>query len=121
MPPRDPRVRIEDMLTAIRRIRRYTDGTSFDAFCADERTIDAVIRNFEVIGEAARHVDEATAARSPAVPWIDIRDMRNILIHEYFGVDLQTVWRTIVDDLPALERGLAELLGQLERPAAPRS
>ena len=76
-------------------------------------TVDAVIRNFEIIGEAARHVDEVTAAKSPAVPWIDIRDMRNILIHEYFGVDLQTVWRTIVDDVPALERRLTELLGRL--------
>ena len=52
------------MLTAIRRVRSYTDGFTFYAFCSDQRTIDAVIRNFEVIGEAARHVDEATAVRS---------------------------------------------------------
>lgn len=101
------------MLTAVRRVRGYTDGLTFDAFCNDQKTIDAVIRNFEVIGEAARHVDEVTAAIAPAVPWIDIRDMRNILIHEYFGVDLQTVWKTIADDLPALEAGLAALLDQL--------
>lgn len=102
------------MLTAVRRVRSYTDSFTFDAFCSDQRTIDAVIRNFEVIGEAARHVDEATAAIAPAVPWIDIRDMRNILIHEYFGVDLQTVWKTIADDLPALETRLGELLDQLD-------
>jgi uncharacterized protein with HEPN domain len=88
------------MLTAVRRVRSYTDGFTFDGFCSDQRTIDAVIRNFEVIGEAARHVDEATAAIAPAVPWIDMRDMRSILIHEYFGVDLQTVWKKISDDLP---------------------
>lgn len=62
------------MLTAVRRVRSYTDGFTFDGFCSDQRTIDAVTRNFEVIGEAARHVDEAIAAIAPAVPWIDIRD-----------------------------------------------
>lgn len=102
------------MLEAVRRVRRYTNGFTFDTFCNDQRTIDAVIRNFEVIGEAARHVDEVTAASAPAVPWIDIRDMRNILIHEYFGVDLQTVWKTISNDLPTLETRLSELLDRLD-------
>ena len=115
MPPRDPRVRVEDMLEAVRRIRRYTGGLGYEAFCADEKTVDAVVRNFEVIGEAARHVDDVTAARAPDLPWLDIRDMRNILIHEYFGVDLQTVWKTITDDLPGLEGRLADLLRDLDR------
>jgi uncharacterized protein with HEPN domain len=105
------------MLEAVRRVRRYTSGTTFDSFCADDRTVDAVIRNLALIGEAARHVGEETTARCPAVPWIDIRDMRNVLVHEYFGVDLQTVWRTVVDDLPALEKSLAELLDALGPPA----
>lgn len=114
MPPRDARIRIEDMLAAVQRIRSYTAGLAFETFCADQKTIDAVLRNFEVIGESARHVDEGTAAMAPAVPWIDIRDMRNVLIHEYFGVDLQTVWKTITDDVPTLETQLTALLGLLE-------
>lgn len=96
---KDPRVFLAHILERADRIAAYVrDGHA--AFLADHKTQDAVIRNFEVIGEAARHVDEATAAIAPAVPWIDMRDMRSILIHEYFGVDLQTVWKTISDDLP---------------------
>lgn len=106
MPRRDSRLRIEDMLAAIDRIESYTAGMASDAFCADPKTIDAVIRNFEVMGEAARHVDEPTTRLSPGVRWPDVRDMRNIRIHEYFGVDVATVWKTVVDDLPTLKRHL---------------
>ena len=115
MPPRDPRLRIEDMLATIDQIESYTAGMTFDTFCADQKTVDAVIRNFEVMGEAARHVDDQAARRSPGVPWPDVRDMRNILIHEYFGVDLATVWKTILDDLPALKRNLRSLMEELGR------
>jgi uncharacterized protein with HEPN domain len=101
------------MLAAAERIERYVAGLSFEAFCDDEKTIDAVIRNFEILGEAARCVDDAVATRSPGIPWADIRDMRNILVHAYFGVDLGTVWKTIRGDLPDLRRALAELLEQL--------
>jgi uncharacterized protein with HEPN domain len=110
VPPRSTRVRIEDMLAAIDRIAAYTTGLTFESFCADLKTVDAVIRNFEVMGEAARHVDEPTAALSSSVPWPDVRDMRNILIHAYFGVDVETVWKTITDDLPGLKKHLEELL-----------
>jgi uncharacterized protein with HEPN domain len=67
------------MLAAIDRVAAYTTGLAFESFCADLKTVDAVIRNFEVMGEAARHVDEPTAALSPSVPWPNVRDMRNIL------------------------------------------
>lgn len=115
MPLRDARLRIEDMIEAVDRIERYTAGMTFDVFCADQKTVDAVIRNFEVMGEAARHVDEQAAQRSPGVPWPDVREMRNILVHEYFGVDLATVWKTILDDLPALKRNLRSLMQELGR------
>jgi uncharacterized protein with HEPN domain len=101
------------MLAAVERIERYVSGLSFEGFCNDEKTVDAVIRNFEVLGEAARHVEDPIASRSPGIPWADVRDMRNILIHEYFGVDLGTVWTTIVNDLPVLRRELASLLAEL--------
>lgn len=86
---------------------------TFEAFCADPKTIDAVIRNFEVMGEAARHVDDETARVASGVPWPDVRDMRNILIHEYFGVDLATVWKTILQDLPVLKSNLRRLMEKL--------
>ena len=66
--------------------------------------IDAVVRNLEVIGEAARHVGEETVRRLVAVPWREMRDLRNLLVHEYFGVSLPIIWQTIVRDLtPILE------------------
>lgn len=75
-------MRLQDIADAIARIPRYTAGHTRESFLADERTIDAVVRNLEVIGEAARHVDAGTCARCPGIPWQDMRDMRNLLIHE---------------------------------------
>ena len=69
-------------------------------------TVDAVVRNFEVIGEAARHVDAMTAARLRGVPWQDMRDLRNLLIHEYFGVSVTTIWETISRDLPPVREAI---------------
>lgn len=67
--------------------------------------VDAVIRNLEVIGEAARHVDDTTAQRLPKVPWREMRDLRNLLAHEYFGVSTSIIWETVVRRLPpVLER-----------------
>lgn len=101
------------MLLTIDRIESYTAGMTFEAFCADPKTIDAVIRNLEVMGEAARHMDDETARAAPGVPWPDVRDMRNILIHEYLGVDLDAVWKTILRDLPVLKSNLRRLLVDL--------
>ena len=114
MPPRNRRLRIEDMLEAVEKIRRYTTGMTFESFRDDDRTVDAVIRNFEVIGEAARHLDDEVAGQAPDVPWAEIRGMRNVVMHEYFGVDLTTVWKTIADDLVPLRAALVDLLSRLE-------
>ena len=102
MPPRDWRLRVDDILDAIARIERYVEGLTFEQFQGDQKTVDAVIRNFEVIGEAVRHVVADQESLPTGIPWADIAGMRNILIHEYFGVDLNIIWHTIVEDLPAL-------------------
>ena len=68
--------------------------------------VDAVVRNFEVIGEAARHVDAATAARLADIPWQDMRDLRNLLIHEYFGVSVAIIWETISRDLRSVREAI---------------
>ena len=102
MPRRDTPLRLQDIAEAIDRILRYTAPHTFESFRGDEMAVDAVVRNFEVIGEAARHVDSETAARCPDVPWQDIRDMRNLLMHEYFGVSVAIVWETITRDLPGV-------------------
>ncbi len=106
MPPRNPEFRLQDMLEAIDRILSYTADQSFPSFAGDQKTVDAVVRNLEVLGEAARHVDPATVARLPGVPWRDMADLRNLLIHHYFGVSLEIVWATIERDLRPLRDSL---------------
>ncbi len=99
MPPRNPDLRLRDIADAIDRIFEYTASHSLDSFAADQMAVDAVVRNFEVIGEAARHVDAVTVARLSEIPWQDMRDLRNLLIHEYFGVSVPIIWETISRDL----------------------
>jgi uncharacterized protein with HEPN domain len=110
MPPRSWRVRIEDILEAIDSIRDYVAGLDFGAFCADRKTVDAVERNLEIIGEAAVRMPDEIRAQWPDVPWQQMRDMRNLLAHEYFGVDLSILWQTLQEDLPALYPLLQEVL-----------
>ncbi len=109
MPRREWRLRVEDILDAIARIQRYVEGLTFEQFLADQKTVDAVVRNLEIIGEAVRHLSATQEGLQGEEPWVDIAGMRNILIHEYFGVDLKIIWHTIVEDLPKLKiqvRGL---------------
>lgn len=106
MPPRDPNLRLQDIAEAIDRIFDYTASHSLESFAADRMAVDAVVRNFEVIGEAARHIDADTAARLSDVPWQDMRDLRNLLIHEYFGVSVVIIWETISRDLRPLREAI---------------
>ncbi len=110
MPPRDWKLRIRDILDCISKIDRYTDGMGLAEFEADEKTIDAVVRNIEVIGEAATHIPDEIQAGYPDLPWPEMRAMRNILAHEYFGVSLPIIWQTIQDNLPPLAEPLEEIL-----------
>jgi len=111
LPPRDWRLRVEDILDAIARIEQYVNGLTIEQFRADQKTIDAVVRNLEVIGEAARHLSADHAALPAEIPWTDIAGMRSILIHEYFGVDLNIVWQTVTYDLPELRGRLQRMVG----------
>lgn len=91
MPPREWKLRIEDILESIGKIERYTAGMSFVDFLADERTVDAVVRNFTIIGEAARHIPGEIVNRYPGVAWPAMRGLRNVVVHEYSSVDLETI------------------------------
>jgi uncharacterized protein with HEPN domain len=75
---------------------------SFQSFTVDRKTVNAVVRSLEVIGEAAKSIPESLRAQAPGVPWKYTAGMRDKLIHEYFGVDLGTVWTVIKDELPPL-------------------
>ena len=111
MPRRDWRLRVSDILQAVERIESFTRGLTLEMFMRDERTIAAVSYELVVIGEAAKHVPAEAEAVAPEVPWQDMRDMRNVVAHEYFGVDLTIVWRTATEDVPKLAPPLRGLLG----------
>ncbi|GAB3126052.1 HepT-like ribonuclease domain-containing protein [Novispirillum itersonii] len=108
---KDWRVRIDDMLEALCRCLRYTDGMNEAAFTADHRTIDAVARNLEIIGEAANKVPDDITAAHPMIPWAALAEIRHILIHEYHSVDAALLYRTVRNDLPPLQPLLLAVLG----------
>lgn len=107
---REWKLRIEDIMEAIARIQQYTAGVQYEVWQRDQKTIDAVVRNFEIIGEAATHVPTDVQMLFPDVPWGKMKGIRNLLIHEYFGVDAEVLWKTIQKDLPDLNASLARLL-----------
>jgi uncharacterized protein with HEPN domain len=98
------------MLAAIERIRRYVGRKGRATFLRNALLQDAVIRNIEIVGEAAGRVSTETTSRTPEVPWREIVGMRHRLIHGYLEVNLNTVWRVVARDLPALERTLRALV-----------
>lgn len=101
------------MIVAIARIGAYTADLSRAGFIADTKTQDAVIRNLEILGEAARNIERRHpefAAEHPEVPWAIAYEMRNVLAHGYFQVDLDVVWSTIEQNLPELEQQLRSLV-----------
>ena len=111
MPPdRGWKLRISDILEAITAIQEYTAGMDLMRFSEDRKTIDAVVRNFTIIGEAAIRIPERVIADNPEIPWRDMSDMRNIVVHEYFGVSNKILWETIQSDLPPLVPILQKLL-----------
>lgn len=109
MPKRDPDLLVEDMLTAIRKIDRYTSGMDQELFRQDEKTVDAVVRNLEILGEATRQMPEDFAAGHPDVPWRQIAGLRNRIVHDYFGLDMEIIWEVIRNDLPQLQAWLENL------------
>lgn len=101
MPKRDSDLLISDMIECCSNIFEYTSGMSFDDFINDKKTIDAVIRNFEVLGEAAKRVPEEIRISNTQIEWKKIGDFRNVLIHDYFGINYEILWKITEDDLPA--------------------
>lgn len=112
MSKRDNNLLLLDMLESAEKIKKYCKGIDFDRFVNDEKTVDAVIRNFEVIGEAANRIDPDFQGDNPQNPWAQLRRYRNRLIHEYFGIDHKIVWEIISDDLDNLIHELDVMLGR---------
>ena len=110
MSPRDWQVRIEDILDAISAIQQYTAGMTFEDFAADNKTVDAVLHNIVVIGEAARSVPQEVVERRPDVPWDKMKAIRNVVVHVYFGIRKKILWDTVQVNLPPLAPLLRRLL-----------
>ena len=106
---KDDRVYLHHLEECIDRITEYT-RSGLDSFLDDTMTQDAVLRNLEVIGEAVKNLSPTLTAAHPEIPWKRIAGLRDILIHHYFGVDLEIVWRVVEDRLPELSRAVADLL-----------
>lgn len=106
---RDDRAYLEDILEAIERIERYADRGRA-AFVADELVQTWVVHHLQIIGEAVGKLSDETKEANPDVPWSPIKAMRNVLVHFYFGVDLDRVWQTVVGDLPELKQNIRKIL-----------
>ncbi len=112
MSERHWRLFAQDMLDSIGKIHQYTQGMSYDEFVRDSKTLDAVYRNLEIIGEAARRIPESVQEQYSDVPWAQIVALRNRLAHTYFAVDETIIWDIVQNDLPSLETRLKATLNQ---------
>ena len=118
MSDRDPRLYVEDMLEFCDRALAYAAGQSREAMDADRMRYDAILRNLELIGEAATHVTAEQRALAPQVPWRQIVATRNRVVQAYLGIAADTVWSILHDDLPALRLSLVSLLDAMPQPPA---
>jgi uncharacterized protein with HEPN domain len=105
---------LDDIVEAIEKIERFTDKMSYEEFIEDEKTVDAVLRNFEVIGEAAKNVPEEIRQEHSHVPWPEMAGMRDKLIHGYATIDLRIVWTTVQEEIPSLARQIEGLRDELD-------
>ncbi|MHB8893768.1 MAG: HepT-like ribonuclease domain-containing protein [Candidatus Geothermincolia bacterium] len=117
---RDHLLFLEDISGAIRKIESYTKGKEYRTLRSDSLVVDAVIRNFEIIGEAVKNVPATVRQRYPTVPWKEAAAFRDVLIHDYFGVDVAAVWDTIKNNLPSFKRELNKALRQERKMASPK-
>lgn len=111
---RDLGAYVADMIEACERIDEYTRGRTGSELRVDRRTIDAVVRNLEILGEAAKRVPDGLRERAPGVPWRQVTGMRDVLAHDYFGIDVDLVIDVALNKIPELLPALRQLLESLD-------
>lgn len=110
MSRREDKVLLSDILVSIDIALAHLSGMSLDALQSDQKTIDALAKRIEAIGEAASRISGATCALAPEVPWASIIGMRHKLVHDYFGVDVEFIWRTTTEHLSGLRSAIQALI-----------
>jgi uncharacterized protein with HEPN domain len=103
-----------DIVEASDRVASYIEGLTFEAFVADNRTVDAVVRNLEIVGEAAKKVPSSMRSRAEQVPWREMAGLRDVVAHAYFGIDHNIIWDVASNHLPQLRVDVAGLLLAVE-------
>ena len=104
---------LQDMLDGISEIEAFTDGVDFEAFQENREKTLAVIKLLEILGEAVKQIPDEKRSRYPAINWQGIAGMRDILVHEYWGVDVDVVWASIQEDVPRLKQTITEMFNEL--------
>lgn len=115
MPKRDDYLLLADMIECCKNIFEYTAQMNFEDYLSSKITKDAVVRNFEILGEAAKAMSEEIMSNHPEVEWKKLGDFRNVLIHQYFGVNHELVWQIKEDFLPDTLDFLEQLLNEVKR------
>src|SRR3972149_5654352 len=100
---------IDDILQATHRIGQYIENLSFDAFSEDQKSVDAVVRNLEIVGEAANRLPDEFKEKYSEIEWYKVVGLRHRIVHEYFGIDLQIIWQILHKDLPEFRDALSQI------------
>lgn len=108
------KVYLDDIVESIEKIEKYTTNISYEKFAEDSLLVDGVIRNLEIIGEAVKNLPAQIKTKYPDIEWKKIAGLRDILIHEYFGVNLEIIWDVVANKVPELKTSIKKILEELE-------